>query len=128
MRIIVTGSRDWGDPRSVEYALDTVYHLCSVMQAKLTLVHGACPTGADRVAQDWYDRRSRNWGFHAECERHPANWNQYGKAAGPKRNLKMLDAGADLVLAFWDGKSPGTGHMIRMAEMRSIPVLVKVRM
>lgn len=38
---------------------------------------------------------------------YPADWDRYGKRAGYLRNEEMVKA-ADLVIAFWDGESPGT--------------------
>lgn len=45
------------------------------------------------------------------CYEFPANWDKYGKGAGYRRNAEMADF-ADGLLAFWDGKSRGTKHMI----------------
>ena len=48
-----------------------------------------------------------------------AKTNQWGKEynanAGHDRNKKMAEA-ADVVLAFWDGTSPGTKSMIKTSE------------
>lgn len=41
----------------------------------------------------------------------PADWDKYGKAAGPIRNAQMAEY-ADYLIAFWDGKSRGTKNMI----------------
>lgn len=41
----------------------------------------------------------------------PADWNAHGRAAGPIRNRQMAEY-ADVLIAFWDGKSPGTKNMI----------------
>lgn len=41
--------------------------------------------------------------------------NKYGKAAPLKRNLEIIDY-SDIVLAFWDGKSHGTRHVIKNAK------------
>jgi hypothetical protein len=58
----------------------------------------------------------------------PADWNTWGKAAGFKRNVAMLEhldaAGKGLVLAFWDGVSKGTQHTIREARKRGLDVHV----
>lgn len=44
------------------------------------------------------------------------------------RNIEMLDQKPDLVLAFWDGASTGTGHTVAEAGKRGIPVeIVRVR-
>ena len=45
----------------------------------------------------------------------PADWDKYGKAAGYKRNDEMA-RNADALIAFWDGKSRGTRHMIDLAK------------
>lgn len=50
------------------------------------------------------------------------DWRRYGGRAGILRNLAMLDEGPELVIAFWDGSSPGTRHTIEEARRRGIPV------
>ena len=39
-------------------------------------------------------------------------YNKYGKRAPLERNLLIIDY-ADIVFAFWDGKSTGTVHVIK---------------
>jgi hypothetical protein len=41
----------------------------------------------------------------------PAEWDKYGKSAGPIRNAEMAKY-ADGLVAIWDGKSRGTRNMI----------------
>lgn len=41
----------------------------------------------------------------------PAEWNKYGKRAGPMRNKRMAEY-ADAAIIVWDGVSPGTRNMI----------------
>lgn len=53
------------------------------------------------------------------------NWRKYGKAAGILRNGKIVDK-ATIMLAFWDGKSPGTKNSIQRARAKNIP-LVEIR-
>ena len=48
---------------------------------------------------------------------------RYGKKAPLIRNLDII-AAADLVLAFWDGHSHGTAHVIRQCKQRNIPICV----
>lgn len=108
MRILVTGSRDWGDHRAVIVALEEIareHNLCYEPDeygntlpdpSKMTVVHGACPTGADMWADEW---AITNCDMRL-VERHPADWDKHGRAAGPIRNKEMVDAGADLCLAF----------------------------
>jgi len=54
----------------------------------------------------------------------PAKWSMYGKSAGFKRNLQMLDEHPDLVIAFHRYNSKGTAHTIRNAKKMDIPVEV----
>ena len=45
----------------------------------------------------------------------------YGKAAPLRRNEQIV-AQAELVIAFWDGTSPGTKHTINLCMQRNVPV------
>ena len=49
----------------------------------------------------------------------PADWNKQGKAARYKRNEQMANY-ANALIAFWDGKSKGTKHMIKLAKSRGL--------
>lgn len=46
------------------------------------------------------------------------DYNKYGKAAPLKRNLEIIDY-SDIVLAFWDGKSHGTRHVIKKMQRKT---------
>jgi hypothetical protein len=112
----VTGSRAWPDPVRVAHELTQLY----LQHGPFTLVHGACATGADAAASHWYEIAGQDLGC-IEI-RHPADWGQYGKRAGPIRNAEMVKAGADLVLAFPLFDSRGTKHTVELAEQAGIPV------
>jgi hypothetical protein len=113
----VTGSRSWDRPDVVEAALAVALY----GHGGMVVVHGSCPTGADAIASEWA-RRYAHLGVVEE--RHHAAWNLYGRAAGPKRNQQMVNAGADLCLAFPVGRSSGTRSCIRLARAAGIPVRV----
>lgn len=53
----------------------------------------------------------------------PAKWDTNGKLAGYQRNEEMLKQ-ADALIAFWDGCSHGTAHMIRISKEKKIQVRV----
>lgn len=53
----------------------------------------------------------------------PANWDKYGKRAGFVRNEEMGKFG-DMLLAFWDGQSKGTKHMIDYMRTLGKPVFL----
>ena len=51
----------------------------------------------------------------------PANWDKYGRAAGPIRNEQMAKYG-DILIAFWDFRSKGTASMISLARKHNLQV------
>jgi len=57
------------------------------------------------------------------CYEFPADWNQFGKRAGFMRNEDM-GRFSDGLLAFWDGQSRGTTHMIDFMKTLGKPVTV----
>ncbi|WP_263974389.1 DUF2493 domain-containing protein [Streptomyces triticiradicis] len=119
-RVLVTGSRDWPHPEQVHRELSLARQ---TVPGPLVVVHGACPTGADRAAADWTTGMRRADQDTVTVEAHPANWRRHGKAAGPRRNTLMVHAGAALCLAFIHNASPGASHAARTAEAVGIPTL-----
>lgn len=96
MRILVTGSRDWTDASAVVAALDEAASLGD----EVVVVHGDCPTGADRIAAEWVQaQHDQPFDPRIGEEPHPADWS-LGRKAGPERNAAMVARGADLCLAF----------------------------
>src|SRR5690606_23679369 len=78
------------------------------------IIHGAA-SGADTLAELWAEKMAL--GRH----RFPAQWDKYGKAAGPIRNQAMIDKGKpQFVIAFPGGR--GTADMIRRAREAGIDV------
>lgn len=115
MRVLITGSRDWQRPQAVTNALDDL--LNSHTADPLVVVHGACHTGADRIAQDWARRHA------VRDEPHPAEWTRYGRRAGPLRNQAMVDLGADVCLAFPTALSRGTRDCMQRAVAAGIRII-----
>lgn len=107
-RILVTGSRSWENELTISRALRAAHYYLPGQNR--VLVHGACPRGADAIA----DRLVRDL-YQWEIEHRPADWDRFGNAAGPIRNQEMVQSGVDLCLAFWKGRSVGTGITIRLA-------------
>ena len=120
MKIIVTGSRDWDDTLAIESAL-TAFYRPAVRRGRLfEVVHGACPTGADAIAEEWV--QSTGWTVSWD---YPADWSRYGRAAGPKRNTHMVEENldADYVLGFPLGESRGTRGCMAYAETKGLNVI-----
>lgn len=96
-RVLVTGSRTWNDEGIVYNALDHCL-VDSILERKtLVVIHGACPTGADSMADAW--ALENGLVPDQTLERHPADW-RTGRGAGVLRNAKMVNSGADTLLAF----------------------------
>lgn len=115
MRTIIAGSRDIEDMREVEKAIS----LCG-WSPSLVLC-GLAP-GVDTLGRDWAIANS------IPFEDYPANWypNNDGvldQKAGKKRNVQMGD-NAEALIAVWDGRSPGTRHMIGYAKQKGLRVFV----
>ena len=112
-RVLITGSRHWTDEQAIEAALLSA--TANRPGKSITVVHGGA-SGADRLA----GRLADEWGMNVEV--HPAEWDKHGKAAGPIRNQKMVDLGADVCLAFPMRGSRGTKHCMEAAHRAGIPV------
>lgn len=117
LRILVTGSRAITDPTDVWPQLSHIVsmHVARHPQARITIVHGACPSGADELASQWVQKFNAANERQIVEERHPADWAGHGRAAGPIRNQAMVDLGADLCIAFPKGESRGTRHCMYRA-------------
>jgi hypothetical protein len=112
-RVMVTGSRTWVWPDVIEDALTELF---AVFAGELTVVHGDCPAGADRIADWWCFRRG------VPVERYPADWSM-GRAAGYFRNAQMVESRPDRCLAFIHKRSRGASHCADLAEHSGIPTV-----
>lgn len=113
-RVLICGSRFFTD-------IDAVRALVETFPSDTVVIHGAAP-GADSYA----GACARRAGL--EVEAYPAQWSQYGNAAGPIRNTQMLVEGKpDIVYAFPGGplnKTTGTKDMVRQAKQAGIETVV----
>ncbi len=84
----------------------------------ITIISGEAG-GADMLAKQYAEECGWNY------EGYPADWNTYGKRAGPIRNNEMLVKGKpDLVVAFLAPNSRGTKHMISISEKAGVTVKI----
>lgn len=111
MKVVITGSRNDVSRALIENALE-------YLPEDTIIIHGAAP-GVDRNAGSV----ARKNGY--KVVEVAAEWENYGRAAGAIRNIKMLDMRPDLVLAFHTDlkKSRGTWHCVSEATKRGIPVV-----
>ena len=115
-RVLITGSRNWGNRETIYSALENELRA----RGAITVVHGGA-RGADSIAGEWA-KAKRAAGFNVSEEVHPAQWNTHGRAAGPIRNQKMIDLGAEIVLAFPLGESRGTRHAMKASRLAGLKV------
>jgi len=110
MRTIIAGSR-------TATSYDDLLAAIAAITWKPTLVISGNARGADALGEQW------------ACENNiplrlmPADWGKDGRRAGYLRNIEMAGH-ADALLALWDGKSPGTRHMIDIATRKGLVVSV----
>lgn len=108
MRLLISGSRNWTDTKYIECILDKF--------DVDTLIHGGCWKGVDKICNDI--ALERGW----KTEIYIANWDKYGRAAGPIRNKKMvMESNADFAVLFCKNKSSGTMNTLKHIENANIP-------
>src|SRR5262249_34091283 len=110
MKLIIAGSRTFAD-----YQL-----LCQTLapeRPRITQVLTGDARGAEQLGYRWA------WKHQVKHQLFRAAWERFGKSAGVRRNYQMAQAG-DMLLAFWDGQSPGTAHMVQFMRQLGKPVVV----
>ena len=110
-KLIVAGGRDFIDYDRVSKTLFDLAESETFQNKGIALVSGMA-RGADILAVRF--ARQHN----VKLYEFPANWEVFGKSAGFTRNIQMADF-ADGLLAFWDGESRGTAHMIQAMQDRN---------
>lgn len=114
---LVVGSRGFDNYPLLKTELDKLL----VNHHSVTIVSG-CAKGADTLAEQYANEKGYDFiGF-------PANWKQYGRSAGIKRNEQMQQYIAQFenrcCVAFWDGASKGTQSNFEMAKRFGNPLKV----
>ena len=110
MKLVIAGSRGFSD-----YQL-----LCQTLapeRSRISLVITGGARGADQLGYRW------GWKHAIKHQLFRADWERFGRSAGVRRNHQMAEA-ADLLIAFWDGQSPGTRHMIAAMQQLGKPAVV----
>jgi hypothetical protein len=114
MKLAIVGSRSFSDYALLE---KTVLDLIPLEEISLIVSGGA--KGADSLAEEF----AKKWNIETLVFK--PNWTDYGKQAGFLRNVKIVE-NADVVVAFWDGESPGTKSSINLAKKKNKKLLVKL--
>lgn len=107
MKVLVCGGRDFKNEKLLEETLS---------EYKIDFIIDGGAMGADYLAYAYAVMHN------IKHESFPAEWKEFGKAAGPIRNKQMLDEGKpDLVIAFPGGR--GTANMVEQAEKAGVKVI-----
>lgn len=114
MKLIIAGSRGFNDYSLLREKCD--FLLSNVSPDRLEIVSGTAK-GADQMGERYAEERG------IKVKRFPADWDKYGKGAGYRRNSQMSDY-ADALIAFWDGESRGTLHMINLARKKQLKIKI----
>lgn len=111
-RLLVCGGRDYNDEQTMYLTLINFLPIGVLIEGEAR--------GADSMARRWAEDHS------ITVEQYPADWKQFGRAAGPIRNQQMIDEGKPTeAVAFYDRprlESKGTADMVRRLKKAGIPV------
>ena len=114
--LLVAGCRDFEDAGTFARVMEA--NISSMKD--LVIIEGGA-MGTDAMAKKFAQY------YRVEIVEITADWEKYGRAAGPKRNDAMTKYTAEhggRALFFWDGKSKGTANCIKIARKKGIPLRV----
>lgn len=112
MRVIIAGSRNYSNYHEPKEVCDKYLS----KSTDICIISGTA-NGADKLGEQY----AKEKGF--SLKQFPADWDKHGKSAGYIRNKEMAD-NADALIAFWDGASSGTKHMINIAREKKLLVRI----
>ncbi len=115
-RVIIAGCRYYNNYEQAKAFID--FCLSDIREKNEIIIISGKARGADTLGE----RYAKENGFKLEI--YPADWEKYGKSAGPIRNRQMAEA-SDYVICFWDKKSRGTKSMIDFAQKYNKPIKIK---
>jgi hypothetical protein len=112
MKTIIAGGRDFTRQDEFHSGMTEARKLIEITE----VVSGGA-SGADKMGEAYAAENN------IPVKVFPADWTKYGKSAGPRRNMEMA-LYADALIAFWDGQSRGTKHMIETAQKEGLTIYV----
>jgi len=126
MRVIIAGSRDFNNYNLLRFKCLDIFRSLkakgyNTKRGNVEIISGTA-RGADKLGE----RFSKEFGL--KLKRFSADWS-LGKRAGYLRNKEMAryaseDKELGALIAFWNGKSKGTRHMINLAKKYNLTVFV----
>lgn len=130
LRIIIAGGRDFSDFDMLQKEINRIIKMIvgtKIPKELVTIISG-CARGADTLGEKYAET------YGLKLHRIPADWERHGNMAGYIRNREMAKFAASVdeegekprsvLIAFWDGQSRGTKHMIETAKNFKLDVYV----
>jgi len=114
-KVIIAGSRGFSNYKLLREQCNKF--LREKRKTSNIIVVSGNARGADTLGEKY----AQDEGFTLEI--YPAQWKKFGKRAGYRRNEQMAEV-ADALIAFWDGSSKGTKHMIDIMNEKKLLVRV----
>lgn len=130
IRAVFTGDRKWTNEFPVWIHLGQLFFFCKNTKRKFVLICGLAD-GLDTIVDDWAKRYA-----HDKTLRYypmAADWEKYGRPAGPIRNKDMLkrllkgnEEDERYVFGFHNNikESKGTKNMLTIAKKAGIPTFL----
>lgn len=120
-RIIIAGSREFQDYDLLKKEVYDILNLYNNMDDVEIVVGGA--EGTDKLGEKFAKE------LDLKCKVFNANWNGLGKSAGFIRNAEMAKYSSEngskgVLIAFWNGTSRGTKHMIDLAKENGLEIFI----
>ena len=115
-RVIIAGCRYYNNYEEAKAFID--FCLSNIRKENEIVILSGGARGADAIGERYAEEN----GF--SIEKYPADWEKYGRSAGPRRNRQMAEI-CDYVICFWDGESKGTRSMIKFAKQLNKPIKIK---
>lgn len=123
MKIVITGSRSLVKKDVVIAAFERAFERVVGLTDEWDEYHHGGAEGVDQIVADHIEA---HFNYSKVMPPHLPNYPAHGKYAPHVRNDEMLALPPDVVIAIWDGDSPGTRSMIRKCAHKGIPILVEV--
>lgn len=111
IRLAVVGSRTFNNYALLSQVLGSVH-------STITEIVSGGAKGADTLAKKYALEHG------ITIQEYLPDWFQLGRRAGYVRNTKIV-ANSDALIAFWDGRSKGTRHSIRLAMASGLPLYIR---
>lgn len=111
MKTIIAGSRNIAPSQKF---LEEIITRCNI---EITEIVCGMAKGVDYAGLNYGEMNN------IPVKKFPANWEKFGKSAGPVRNREMARY-AEACIVIWDGFSRGSANMIKQAKENKLTLYI----